>query len=129
MQARIGLVGVLLVLAAGISYPLLLDSPWIRSTALPNLILAAIGMALCGWAVVKKRSKTTVACAVVGGLVGFGLYFGLFVMMRLPADAGAPAVSDVAPDFTLPNQDGEPVRLASFRGNGPVLLVFYRGHW
>jgi thioredoxin-dependent peroxiredoxin len=29
-----------------------------------------------------------------------------------------------APDFTLPNQDGEPVTLSSLRG-GPVVLYFY----
>ena len=29
-----------------------------------------------------------------------------------------------APDFTLPNQDGEPVTLSSLRG-GPVVLFFY----
>jgi peroxiredoxin Q/BCP len=33
-------------------------------------------------------------------------------------------VGDEAPDFELPNQDGEPVRLSSFRGR-PVVLYFY----
>ena len=31
---------------------------------------------------------------------------------------------DAAPDFTLPNQDGEPVSLASLRGK-TVVLYFY----
>jgi len=31
---------------------------------------------------------------------------------------------DEAPDFTLPDQDGAPVRLSSFRG-APVVLYFY----
>jgi peroxiredoxin len=35
-----------------------------------------------------------------------------------------PAVGDQAPDFTLVNQFGEPVRLADFRGRN-VVLVFY----
>jgi mycoredoxin-dependent peroxiredoxin len=30
-----------------------------------------------------------------------------------------------APDFELQNQDGQPVRLSSFRGNKNVVLVFY----
>lgn len=34
------------------------------------------------------------------------------------------AVGETAPDFTLPDQDGEDVSLADFRG-GRVLLVFY----
>lgn len=36
----------------------------------------------------------------------------------------APAEGDLAPDFTLPDQDGEPVRLSDFRGK-TVILYFY----
>jgi len=35
------------------------------------------------------------------------------------------AVGDKAPDFTLPSQDGEPVRLYDRIGRGPVVLYFY----
>jgi len=38
--------------------------------------------------------------------------------------AGVPAVGQQAPDFTLANQFGEPVRLADFRGRN-VVVVFY----
>jgi len=38
---------------------------------------------------------------------------------------GPVVVGSVAPDFTLPNQDGEMVTLSSFRGKKAVLLVFY----
>jgi peroxiredoxin Q/BCP len=31
---------------------------------------------------------------------------------------------DMAPDFELPNQDGETVKLSELRG-GPVVLYFY----
>lgn len=34
-------------------------------------------------------------------------------------------VGDEAPDFELPNQKGETVRLAKFRGQKPVVLFFY----
>jgi peroxiredoxin len=34
-------------------------------------------------------------------------------------------VGDVAPDFDLKNPDGESVTLAQFRGQSPVLIVFY----
>jgi peroxiredoxin Q/BCP len=33
-------------------------------------------------------------------------------------------VGETAPDFELPDQDGEPVKLSSFRGK-PVVLYFY----
>ena len=35
-----------------------------------------------------------------------------------------PEVGDTAPDFTLPDQDKQPVTLSDLRG-GPVMLVFY----
>ena len=34
-------------------------------------------------------------------------------------------VGQEAPDFTLPNQHGEPVTLSSFRGSKNVVIVFY----
>lgn len=34
-------------------------------------------------------------------------------------------IGDTAPDFTLPDQDGQPVHLAGLLTNGPVLLYFY----
>lgn len=34
-----------------------------------------------------------------------------------------------APDFTLPNQVGKTVRLATRLAKGPVVLSFYRGVW
>lgn len=34
-----------------------------------------------------------------------------------------------APDFTLPDVDGQPVHLADLLASGPVVLTFYRGGW
>ena len=34
-------------------------------------------------------------------------------------------IGDLAPDFTLANQDGEDVTLSSFKGHKNVVLVFY----
>jgi hypothetical protein len=39
------------------------------------------------------------------------------------------AVGQAAPEFTLPNAGGTPVRLADLRARGPVVLSFYRGRW
>lgn len=36
---------------------------------------------------------------------------------------------DKAPDFTLSDPDGKPVRLADLLSSGPVVLTFYRGVW
>ncbi len=36
---------------------------------------------------------------------------------------------DIAPDFTLPNADGQPVHLSDLLKNGPIIVTFYRGSW
>ncbi len=38
-------------------------------------------------------------------------------------------IGERAPDFTLPNQRGEMVRLSDRSSRGPVVLNFYRGVW
>lgn len=38
-------------------------------------------------------------------------------------------IGDRAPDFALPNQRGEMVRLSERLSRGPVVLNFYRGVW
>lgn len=35
----------------------------------------------------------------------------------------------LAPDFTLPDEHGRPIRLRDLLGEGPILLLFYRGDW
>ena len=46
-----------------------------------------------------------------------------------PTDLDRVKPGDLAPDFTLEDQNGRPVTLSGFRGHRPVVLVFYRGHW
>jgi cytochrome oxidase Cu insertion factor (SCO1/SenC/PrrC family) len=53
-----------------------------------------------------------------------------------PAAATIPKVGEMAPDFTLPDQNGNPVKLNALLGeskagkNSPAaLLIFYRGYW
>lgn len=41
----------------------------------------------------------------------------------------APALGDVAEDFTIPIASGGTFDLAQARAAGPVLLMFYRGFW
>ena len=43
--------------------------------------------------------------------------------------ARAPKVGETAPDFTLKDQLGREVSLASELEQGPVVLLFYRGEW
>jgi len=38
-------------------------------------------------------------------------------------------IGDIAPDFTLEDQNNNKVTLSDARGKSPVVLVFYRGYW
>lgn len=44
-------------------------------------------------------------------------------------EAAALKIGDRAPDVTLPDALGRPVRLADLWSDGPLVLVFYRGGW
>lgn len=46
-----------------------------------------------------------------------------------PADLNRVKVGEAAPDFTLTDQDGQPITLSAYRGQKAVVLVFYRGYW
>ena len=37
-----------------------------------------------------------------------------------------PDIGETPPDFTLPDQAGEPVNYAATRGDGKALILFYR---
>lgn len=38
-------------------------------------------------------------------------------------------VGEMAPDFTLEDQNGQKVTLSALRGSAPTVLAFYRGNW
>jgi cytochrome oxidase Cu insertion factor (SCO1/SenC/PrrC family) len=54
-----------------------------------------------------------------------------FAQTPSPTPAPTPApydrlkVGDMAPDFTLPDLTGKPVKLSDFRGKNNVVLAFY----
>ncbi len=61
-----------------------------------------------------------------------GCFLLLGTFMQAPGSAQQPAVAktnlkvgDIAPDFTLPDQNRKPVSLSDLRGKKNVILVFY----
>lgn len=38
-------------------------------------------------------------------------------------------IGEMAPNFTLEDQNGQKVTLSALRGSGPTVLSFYRGNW
>ena len=88
-----------------------------------------LGTALGILGAVRIRRRWPSILAVGESLMTLFFVGALFGLLRLPPAPEAPPALAAAPDFTLPDQDGNPVTLSSFRGRGPVLLVFYRGFW
>lgn len=44
-------------------------------------------------------------------------------------DGSTPEVGQSAPDFTLPDSTGTERRLGELVAAGPLVLIFFRGHW
>lgn len=68
---------------------------------------------------------------IAGGVVlllvfAFGVMF--WIATRVPKPQVASATGQLAPDFTVKDQDDRDFTLSSLRGS-PVLLIFYRGYW
>lgn len=129
MNLFLAALGLVVALAGMASYYFLMDIPSIRSTAWPSLAGIVAGLGLCGYALWTRRSAATISLASVTTLLSALFVVALFVLTRLPEASVAPDVGQTPPDIALPNQIEQTVRLADFRGRGPVLLVFYRGHW
>ena len=136
------LAGFLLCGIALISYPLFFaqfpatrDVPW----ASWLLFAAGLGVVAVGTARAfrqPERYRGRVMGPIFGvlglGVLGLFLFMTLSYARQLPDSAGAPKVGEKAPDFTLPDSQGKPVRLSSFleQPSGSwVVLIFYRGYW
>jgi cytochrome oxidase Cu insertion factor (SCO1/SenC/PrrC family) len=52
-----------------------------------------------------------------------------FTKVHYPTSAEPIKVGEIAPDFTLEDQDGHKITLSEARGKKPTVLVFYRGYW
>jgi cytochrome oxidase Cu insertion factor (SCO1/SenC/PrrC family) len=71
-----------------------------------------------------------VLTAFVQTLVLISVSMAAYLQSPNAAMRGTPAVAgEVAPDFTLEDQNRNKVTLSEFRGKSPVVLVFYRGYW
>ncbi len=64
-----------------------------------------------------------IVVVVLGAIVAAGVY------RPIARRAGQTLAAAQAPDFTLADQTGAKVSLATLTANGPAVLVFYRGFW
>lgn len=127
-RAQLAVFALLLVLAGPGLYMVLIDVPVLRSTGALAFALLAAGTALGLLVAWRDRRRWVWVLAGLDGLASLGFTVGFFGLARLPESPSAPALVS-APDFTLPDHTGAPVTLSQALDSGPVLLVFYRGHW
>lgn len=123
-----GLAPYLLLTAVGKLPPGLRDSPW--PMELGAVVATAFGLFVAVRAYRERRLRVAATlCAALATLSTVGLLLLVNVASYdLPPAPKELAVGTAAPDFTLPDEEGRPVALASLRGN-PTLLIFYRGSW
>ncbi len=117
-------------------FPVTRDFPW------ANLLLFGIGDVLLIVGLFRAfgrpqryRGKVfgSVFSAIAFLFLAFFAYEIFYVLRQVPASNDAPRVGQLAPDFLLLDQNGNPVGLGDLlRGqSGPkaVALIFYRGFW
>ena len=66
------------------------------------------------------------------GFLRYGFHFSICLSLFMSVSTAqvpekVPAVGDKAPEFRLPNLQGEPVQLSALVAKGPVVLVVLRG--
>lgn len=102
-----------------------MDVAALRASGLTVWLMLAAALCLSFSAAWRDRRAWVLGVAVFElGVLALFLW-AFFVAARLPEGEPPPR----APGFTLLDQEGRPVTLAGELAQGPVLLVFYRGHW
>jgi hypothetical protein len=135
-------VGFLLVLAGFFSYtffarfPVTRDFPW--ANLLPFCgggILLVVGLFRAFGNPRAYRGKIFGSILTLLSVLMIGLfsYVIFYELRQVPASAGAPRVGQTAPDFMLPDQNGQLVGLGDLlsgpSGRRALALIFYRGFW
>ena len=107
-------------------FPVTRDVPWVPFL----LFVIAAALLVSGWRRATGKILPSIVAVLGFLLMGFFTYLVTIDSRDVPASAGAPAVGQQAPEFTLPDTNNRPVSLASaLAGSKGVVLVFYRGYW
>lgn len=123
------LLGPLVILMGIPVYFLGFDVAVLRSTGAATFATMALGVVLSLWTLRRDRRWRARIAAMLSLALTAGGAAMFFIGARLPVAGVASADMTTAPDFVLPDEHGQPRALGDLCRSGPVLLVFYRGHW
>jgi hypothetical protein len=151
--------GFALVLVGALSYRLLFirfpatrDFPWVNLILLAFaafLLITGLSRAFGQPAAYRGKVFGSILTALGAAVIGLFLFLIFYFARQLPESRGAPAVGQIAPDFTLTDENGGAVTLSTLlnssfytndwpaapgssdaRGRtAGALLIFYRGYW
>ena len=132
-------VGLVVVVTGLFSYGFFVRFPTTRDFPWANLLLFGIGAALLLVGLFRAfgrpqlyRGKIfgSIFAAIAVLCIAFFSYVIFYVLLQVPASAGAPRVGQKAPDFFLLDQNQKPVGLGDLLSNSKgAVLIFYRGFW
>lgn len=123
-----GIVPYALLSSAGKLPARLRDDPWPLEVV--AVVAAATTFGLLVVAYRQKRARVVATVAALLATLSTALFLALVhvISYELPPPPPELAIGSAAPEFTLPDEGGRPVTLASLQGH-PSLLVVYRGAW
>ena len=141
--------GFLLVLAGMLTFPVFAQFPATRSFAWVNLLLLVGGVILLATALTRAirqpqvyRGKILGGILTVVSVLALGFFcVGIFIFGGVPKPEAMQTAGKKAPEFSLPDQDGNNVSLSDLLGSSQTgqasagsqgkgaLIIFYRGHW
>jgi hypothetical protein len=130
-SGRLATLAVVIALGAITAYASLLRVPLVRNHPEGYVMAFAAATALAALAVMRARGRrwpAWLALSLCGLLLIGGAWFE-FVVARLPVAPSVLRVGERPPDFRLTDASGRPLTLSEYRGQKPVVLVFYRGYW
>ena len=126
-RGKLALLSVVLLLLAPLSWAWTIDSPFWRKTGLSAWLLLALALG-CAWTAARVDRRLWVRAILGLQVAALALFVVAEVFVnRLPEPRQAMLAR--APEFSLVDPVGETITLSGELAKGPVLLVFFRGHW
>jgi len=121
----------LLLMAAGIAtYLALIDYRWSRIYGMPSVLLMLAGAIVATQSLLRRRTVPRILVSVICvALLALKLGALTGLLGQVPPAQAVARDATSFPAFSRVNHRGEAVTLDGYLAKGPLLVIFYRGHW